>query len=101
VGHLCSLSLQKFKKRFRSVALGGGRGETPTHERGGVQRRMRQGPHVLCCPDLVFSLRQVVCFVAAAPRRRVLHGGGLLGVVTSAPWFLYSALDHVVGLMST
>jgi hypothetical protein len=34
--------------------------------------------------DLVFSLHQVGCGVAGAPRRRVLHGGGFVGVVRSA-----------------
>jgi hypothetical protein len=59
---------------------------------------MRRDPRVLCCPNLVFSFRRMVCFIAAAPRRRVLllRGGSLLGVVASAPLFQFSALNHVV-----
>jgi hypothetical protein len=41
------------------------------------------------CSNSVFSLRQeVLVFVAAALRRRALHGGDLLDVVTSAPFLL-------------
>ena len=40
-----------------------------------------------------FSPRRVECVVAAASRRWVLHGGGLLGVVLSASLdFYYSVV---------
>jgi hypothetical protein len=47
------------------------------------------------------SLRHEACFDAAALRRRVLHGGDLLGVVTSTPSCLCSALDLFVGSVSS
>jgi hypothetical protein len=62
----------------------GGSGD-PVHERSPTAEATRP-PRVECCSDPVFSLRLVFCFVAAAPRRRVLHGGGLVGVVASPPF---------------
>jgi hypothetical protein len=41
--------------------------------------------------DSVFSSHQVAGLVALALQRKVLHGGGLLGVVVSVPLFLFDA----------
>ena len=61
----------------------------------GVQRRTWRGPRALWSgPDLVISLCQVVDGVAAALRRRVLHGGSLLGAVQSASSGSLSAWGH-------
>jgi hypothetical protein len=50
-------------------------------------------------PDLVLSFCRMVCGVAAALRRRVPHGGGLLGAVRSVSLVSLSACGRV--LMAT
>jgi hypothetical protein len=52
-----------------------------------------------CAPVLVISLCRMVCDIAAALRRYVPHGGGLLGVVWSG--FLVSPLAWGHVLLST
>jgi hypothetical protein len=42
----------------------------------------------------------MVFFVAAALRRRVLHGGGLFGVVVPAPFASLSTPDHPRDLLT-
>ena len=74
--------------------------------RGGVQRRMRRGPRALWCrggdSEAVYEwLRSIMfhsvglsVFVAAASRRRVLHGGDPLGAVVSASFRSLPTLGH-------
>ena len=49
-----------------------------------------------CSPDSVFSPCQMVCDVAAAQRRRVLHSGGLLGAVWSVSLVSPSARGYAL-----
>jgi hypothetical protein len=74
--------------------------DDPVDERSPTAEAARP-PRVECSLDPVFSLRQVFCFVVAAPRRRVLHGGGLLGVVASPTFCFCSVLYHDDGSMSS
>jgi hypothetical protein len=54
---------------------------------------------VSCSGSVLFSV-EWFCFVAAALRRRVLHGGDLFGGAASTPLCFFSAPGHVVGSMS-
>jgi hypothetical protein len=47
-------------------------------------------------PDLVFLLCRMVCGVATALRRRVPHGGGILGAVRSVSLVSLSARGYVL-----
>jgi hypothetical protein len=52
------------------------------------------------CSDSVFSLRRMTYFDAMALRRSVLHNGGIINVMASAPFVSHSALDPVSGSMT-
>jgi hypothetical protein len=72
----------------RSMELCGGRPTWRTIE--GESNSGRGEAVARCgCSIPVLSFRQVACFGAAALRQRVLHGGGLLGVVVPASLSLF------------
>jgi hypothetical protein len=70
----------------REVEFNGGCGEAPARCVVAVAtvRQVVRGPN-----PVFFPLHRVDCDVAAVSRRRVLHGGGLLGAVVSASFDSY------------
>ena len=101
-GHLCSPLRLRLLKRILGVELCGGCGVAPVRRRERWSptaeaarpprvvlswRRLRGSLRVIrirCC-----SLRRVVRFVAAASRRRILHGSDPLGAMLSTSSFLF------------